>query len=481
MPELSIFTPCGLLELSGDITRAERLYYELIASYGPAFFPQGVATPGTYMEARVFATAMALARAHATLVRAGNQRHPTKAFDLLTLLAADWGVIPSSTDTIPSLQAKVAAAKQQSRGARFEAVVAGLQAILGENFLSFRPVATTEATVYPQWPSGIANERANPTRAGAPAKWAVLVDPVAVPGTPVAVTYTNLDISGDEVFIAAGDVVMMQPENTALAERVTVLSASTVAGASTSPVLAFWEATSSYAVGALAEPVPANGYAYVCTTAGTTAGAQPDWPPMPGLSISDGSLVWTCTGLQQTVVTGETSSIDVAIPTVWPPVTDVPIGFLVQPSTENGLYYACTTTGITSVSEPTWPTVNGVTIQDGGVTWTCQGFIGAVRQFTAIFQEPHDAGATVTTMSWPFQWSTQRFNFVVVNSLAAVNANLRRQVNVFMAKAMRGVSEWSIVEPATVTALGGTLGPFALSSSPIGTVPLGLFAFNDVP
>ena len=42
-------------------------------------------------------------------------------------------------------------------------------------------------------------------------------------------------------------------------------------------------------------PTTANGYYYTCTTAGTTAGTQPSWPMTVGGTVTDGTVVWTCT------------------------------------------------------------------------------------------------------------------------------------------------------------------------------------------
>lgn len=45
-------------------------------------------------------------------------------------------------------------------------------------------------------------------------------------------------------------------------------------------------------------------------------------------------------------------------------------GDIVAPLTVNGFYAECTSTGITGASEPTWPTVDGETVDDGTVEWT---------------------------------------------------------------------------------------------------------------
>jgi hypothetical protein len=61
----------------------------------------------------------------------------------------------------------------------------------------------------------------------------------------------------------------------------------------------------------------------------------------------------------------------------WAASTAYSLGDIVVPKgagqgAENGFRYECTTAGTSDASEPTWPTVEGETVDDNTVTWTCR-------------------------------------------------------------------------------------------------------------
>lgn len=56
-----------------------------------------------------------------------------------------------------------------------------------------------------------------------------------------------------------------------------------------------WRPSHAFLVGAPTQPVPPNGFTYVCTIAGTTAASQPVWPVSAG-TVSDGSVTWSFSG-----------------------------------------------------------------------------------------------------------------------------------------------------------------------------------------
>jgi len=67
-----------------------------------------------------------------------------------------------------------------------------------------------------------------------------------------------------------------------------ILDATTAAAA--------WQDATAYGLGDRVTPTSANGFVYVCTQAGTSAGAEPTWPTILGQTVTDNTAVFTCSG-----------------------------------------------------------------------------------------------------------------------------------------------------------------------------------------
>jgi hypothetical protein len=225
MPLFSAFAPLGMLAFSSKPTHAESLYRAMAAALKGGISQE----PGTPDEAETYADAMCLAAAQYTLERAGNSADPLLASpELLPLLEKDYGVRKGPYDSLTLRRQRLAALQRLPDGAAYLAIWNALSALLGADFLAYRVLTPSETTVYPATPTS--STELNCVRADVPAVYARLIDPVTLTGSPTWVTYGPIDPNAFPVRLLKGDVVMVSPENTAQAERVTIAEVREVDG-----------------------------------------------------------------------------------------------------------------------------------------------------------------------------------------------------------------------------------------------------------
>lgn len=256
MPDgLSMWAPCGMLELSSAPSYAETLYTSLVSQLSPAFDM----TQGTRMESWAYCVSMGLARAKYALDRASNQKHGDTASDLLPVLEQAYQVIPPVGAGIAQRAAVIAAIDALMPGGRFGDIAGQLSTLLGSDFLGL--LRTSDIIANPAapltYPATPGNGPGNWVDQRSPLLWLGLVDPVAKTGSQW-VTYETLDTES----------IVDTP----------------------------WQAGQTYAVGATIIPdASPNGLVYQCTTAGTSGSVEPTWPTVIGNTVTDGlGLVWTC-------------------------------------------------------------------------------------------------------------------------------------------------------------------------------------------
>jgi hypothetical protein len=68
-----------------------------------------------------------------------------------------------------------------------------------------------------------------------------------------------------------------------------------------------WIANHAYALNAVVQSNPTNGFTYVCTTAGTSGATPPAWPTSAG-TVTDGTVTWT---YGTTIVSQISRSLDI--------------------------------------------------------------------------------------------------------------------------------------------------------------------------
>ncbi|MGC4088178.1 MAG: hypothetical protein QM756_09810 [Polyangiaceae bacterium] len=207
----------------------------------------------------------------------------------------------------------------------------------------------------------------------------------------------------------------------------------------TPPTLA--ASATAYAVGDVVVPIAANGYWYKATVAGTSAGGDPSFSTTLGATVVDGGVTWTtggrvwkaaikwapgdviydvaysavyeimkCTGKTGALTTlggsvgATTTDGGVTWTTAgqtWQAATAYTSGDYAVKTAANGYYYKATSTGTSAASEPTWPTVVGRKVVDGGVTWVCMGpasVLAGAHQY-ALGDFVRDASGVLGTMT----------------------------------------------------------------------------------
>jgi len=179
-------------------------------------------TPGTQAEAEAYATSMALARCRAVQDRARNQHDTRKAFDMLPALERDYGVVPGETDNVATRQRAVTARKKISNGPRAESIENAIAALLGADFITYRVLTVAEKSV---WPTDPALGAGVFGRDEVPTKVFRATTPLSTVSFDCTFSYERVGLD-DGVRLAVGDIVCVQAENLAHAEKVTIRAVS---------------------------------------------------------------------------------------------------------------------------------------------------------------------------------------------------------------------------------------------------------------
>lgn len=153
----------------------------------------------------------------------------------------------------------------------------------------------------------------------------------------------------------------------------------------------------------------------------TTAGANTLWTALSGGAITAYNATNTYLGVGTSTTApaaGQTSLMAVKDQTAWAASTAYAVGNVRRATSvtdSTTLFFEVTTAGTSGTAEPTWPTTDGGTVTDGGVTWTA-------RQ--RITRNQVSAAPTVSTnqIQWSATFGTADANYVW-NEWAVFNAS----------------------------------------------------------
>jgi len=214
VPALSAFTPLGLLELSSADSLGRVIYDAIWASLGDNF------ARGGYTDAKVYAWSLQLARVQKGARHVEEQIDPFKILDLLPAREFEFGLVANATMTIADRRAQLAAAMAfGSVGGTYGNIRQALTNLLGADFVDYQIQDKTAATVIPSNPAlGPGHFAPQST----PRYGFTVTTPYAGPyGGNVQLNMIAWDVT--QPYTRAGDVVVIEPENPDLAERVTVV------------------------------------------------------------------------------------------------------------------------------------------------------------------------------------------------------------------------------------------------------------------
>ena len=93
-----------------------------------------------------------------------------------------------------------------------------------------------------------------------------------------------------------------------------------------------------------------------------------------------------------------------AVATGWVANTAKAQSDTVYPTTDNGFYYNCTTSGTThATTEPTWPTVSGGTVTDGTIVWTAVTWNKIDVPMTVLSEQEYNILGNKSSLGQPVQ------------------------------------------------------------------------------
>lgn len=219
----SAFNAFGHLRFSSRPPHGEKIYRDTVRALGNG--KNYSDDFDSLSMARIYANAMAYARAKYAAERAGSQFIPSRALELLPALEAEYGIIPEDGETITERRTTLAAFMRVARGARRDNVEAVMSELMGADFLAYVTVDKAVAV----------NSHADPSTVGvykAPGTSKALFkisSAVSMVGTPVSVFYDPIVIPEGQLIpetppyvLLVGERVIIDPGHHDRIEAVTV-------------------------------------------------------------------------------------------------------------------------------------------------------------------------------------------------------------------------------------------------------------------
>lgn len=117
--------------------------------------------------------------------------------------------------------------------------------------------------------------------------------------------------------------------------------------------------------GTFPDPAPASSFPAVPAPTVTTSLFAATFP---GIPVAAADTLFNASMTRTLVLSADEAARPPATQ-AWAAITNYAVGNRRRPTSENGLTYEVTVGGLSSISEPAWPTVVDATVVDGAVTW----------------------------------------------------------------------------------------------------------------
>lgn len=204
-----------MLAYSSRKSHARAIYDVLIDGIGDAFDtdPEGLEA------ARIYARAIVLGSAQYQFDRAGNNRNPLKATELLGLLENDYQIIPGPNATLNDRRRELAARVRVAKGNRRGAIEYALRTLLGSDFIDYRTTAPADIVTTPSSPGDVGVFAARGTQK----KTFAFRGAIAHIGIPI---YEAIDLVGGTEIPRVGETYCVDPDPRRNIEKIMITDVS---------------------------------------------------------------------------------------------------------------------------------------------------------------------------------------------------------------------------------------------------------------
>jgi hypothetical protein len=226
MPLFSCLNPFGQLRFSSAPSTAEKIYHSMRAGYSDPRTgkPAIDMTVGSHAEAKLYATAKAIAASQVTLERAGNNLKAITSYELLRAHGDRFGVKPATGQAVKDYRDEVDLAARYPLGSTHAFMVSGLTTILGDALVEYRITPQADVTRWPATPGTGPGLFSRPDLPSKTVRFLAPVTPATLPSA-VWVLYENWEPDEPQIRLTKNTILCIEAENLSQVEKVTVTDA----------------------------------------------------------------------------------------------------------------------------------------------------------------------------------------------------------------------------------------------------------------